>query len=298
MASKSSGSNQRPIIIKKIIADDHSAHHGGAWKVAYADFVTAMMAFFLLMWLLGSTDEKDKKAIADYFTPTLVEIRQDGSAGSNSGPFGGDSMISKDNFAHSASQVGERAITVPKDAWGSKDGANKPTPEEEDEAFKQIEKKIRERLKRREQLRNLAENIRFFRSDEGLRIEVVDAADFAMFELSSDKLVPRAQLLLREVAESIVPLTNGIAVRGHTDSLPYASGKTMNNWLLSAARAEATRQALISGGLTEAQFDKIEGVADRQPYSPDDAADPRNRRMSITLLSEARGSTASNAKTH
>ncbi len=296
MASKSSGSNQRPIIIKKIIADDHSAHHGGAWKVAYADFVTAMMAFFLLMWLLGSTDEKDKRAIADYFTPTLVEMRQDGSAGSNSGPFGGDSMISKDNLGHAASQVGERTISVPKDAWGSKDGVSKPTPQEEDEAFKQIEKKIRERLKKREQLRNLAENIRFFRSDEGLRIEVVDAADFAMFELSSDKLVPRAQLLLREVAESIVPLTNGIAVRGHTDSLPYASGKTMNNWLLSAARAEATRQSLISGGLTDAQFDKIEGVADRQPYSPDDAADPRNRRMSITLLSEARGNTAANAK--
>ncbi len=295
MAGKPVPSNQRPIIIKKIIADDHSAHHGGAWKVAYADFVTAMMAFFLLMWLLGSTDEKDKRAIADYFTPTLVEMRRDGSAGSNSGPFGGDSMISQDNFGHSASQVGERAIAIPKDAWGSKDGVSKPTPEEEDEQFKQIEKKIRERLKKREQLRNLAENIRFFRSDEGLRIEVVDAADFAMFELSSDKLVPRAQLLLREVAESIVPLTNGIAVRGHTDSLPYASGKTMNNWLLSAARAEATRQALISGGLTEAQFDKIEGVADRQPYSPDDAADPRNRRMSITLLSEARGAIASDA---
>jgi chemotaxis protein MotB len=288
MASKPLPSNQRPIIIKKIVVDGHSAHHGGAWKVAYADFVTAMMAFFLLMWLLGSTDEKDKKAIADYFTPTLVEIRQDGSAGSNSGPFGGDSMISKDNFAHSPTQAGERSIAVPKDAWGAKDSVNKPSPEQEDEQFKQIEKKIRERLKKREQLRKLAENIRFSRSDEGLRIEVVDAADFAMFELSSDRLVPRAQLLLREVAESIVPLTNGIAVRGHTDSLPYASGKTMNNWLLSAARAEATRQALINGGLTDAQFDKIEGVADRQPYSPDDAADPRNRRMSITLLSEAR----------
>ncbi len=297
MASKASRSNQRPIIIKKIIADDHSAHHGGAWKVAYADFVTAMMAFFLLMWLLGSTDEKDKRAIADYFTPTLVEMRQEGSGGSNSGPFGGDSMISKDNFAHSPMQEGDRTISAPRDAWANKDGASKPTPEEEEEAFKQIEKKIRERLKKREQLRNLAENIRFFRSDEGLRIEVVDAADFAMFELSSDRLVPRAQLLLREVAESIVPLTNGIAVRGHTDSLPYAAGKTMNNWLLSAARAEATRQALLAGGLTEAQFDKIEGVADRQPYSPEDAADPRNRRMSITLLSEARGTPAADAET-
>ncbi len=288
MASKPVPPNVRPIIIKKIIVDGHGAHHGGAWKVAYADFVTAMMAFFLLMWLLGSTDEKDKKAIADYFTPTLVEIRQDGSAGSNSGPFGGDSMISKDNFAHSASQPGDRAISPPKEAWGGKEGVSKATAAEEDEQFKRIEKKIRERLQKREQLRQLAENIRFSRTDEGLRIEVVDAADFAMFELSSDRLVPRAQLLLREVAGAVIPLTNGIAVRGHTDNLPYASGKTMNNWLLSAARAEATRQALLLGGLTEVQFDKIEGVADRQPYSPENAADPRNRRMSITLLSEAR----------
>jgi chemotaxis protein MotB len=287
MASKPVPSNQRPIIIKKIIAESHGAHHGGAWKVAYADFVTAMMAFFLLMWLLGATDEKERKAIADYFTPTLVEMKQ-GSAGSNSGPFGGDSIVSQDEYPHAASQTGDRALTIPKDASGSKDGVDKITREEENKRFDKIEKEIRARLQKRKQLRTLAENIRFIRSDEGLRIEVVDAADFAMFELSSDRLVPRARLLLREVAESIVPLRNGIAVRGHTDSLPYASGKTMNNWLLSAARAEATRQALLSGGLGEAQFDKIEGVADRQPYSPDDAADPRNRRMSITLLSEAR----------
>ncbi len=285
MASKPAASNLRPIIIKKIIANDHGAHHGGAWKVAYADFVTAMMAFFLLMWLLGATDEEDRKAIADYFAPTLVEMKQ-GSAGSD-GPFGGESIVSRDDYPHAPGQTGDRSITIPADATGSKDGSDNITRAEEQRKFDAIEKEIRERLQRRAQLRQLAENIRFIRTDEGLRIEVVDAADFAMFELSSDRLVPRAAQLLREVSESISSLSNAIAVRGHTDSLPYASGKTMNNWLLSAARAEATRQALLSGGLIEARFDKIEGVADRQPYSPQDAADPRNRRMSITLLTEA-----------
>ncbi|WP_420605827.1 flagellar motor protein MotB [Novosphingopyxis sp.] len=284
MAGKTGASNQRPIIIKKIIEGDHGGHHGGAWKVAYADFVTAMMAFFLLMWLLGATDESQRKAIADYFAPTLIEFKQN-SAGSD-GPFGGDAIIAQDSYSHAVGQTGNRAITIPQEVTGSKDAADKAMHAEEEKRFDAIEKEIRDRLQKQAELRQLAENIRFIRTPEGLRIEVVDAADFAMFELSSDRLVPRAAKLLREVAGAIRTLPNGIAVRGHTDSLPYASGKTMNNWLLSAARAEATRLALLSGGLTETRFDKIEGVSDRQPFNPQDAADPRNRRMSITLLTE------------
>ena len=284
MATRVSPTNQRPIIIKKIMSDDHGGHHGGAWKVAYADFVTAMMAFFLLMWLLGATDEDQRKAIADYFAPTLVEFKQ-GSAGSD-GPFGGESMISQDNYPKAPGQNGDRTIVLPKDATGTKDGADKAKLAEEAKRFDEIEKQIRDQIQKEAELRQLSQNIRFIRTPEGLRIEVVDAADFAMFELSSDHLVPRAAKLLRLVAGAIRPLPNGIAVRGHTDSLPYAAGKTMNNWLLSAARAEATRLALLSGGLTEARFDKIEGVSDRQPFNPKDAADPRNRRMSITLLTQ------------
>ena len=106
----------RPIIVKKIIEAPHAGHHGGAWKVAYADFVTAMMAFFLLMWLLGATTEKQRKALADYFAPTIVETKQ-GSAGSN-GLFGGDSIVSVDDYPHAAGQTGTRSITIPKDAVG------------------------------------------------------------------------------------------------------------------------------------------------------------------------------------
>jgi len=292
MASSPKGDNQRPIIIKKIIDDGHGGHHGGAWKVAYADFVTAMMAFFLLMWLLGATDEDQRKAIADYFAPTLIEMKQ-GSAGSN-GPFGGESIVARDDYPHAKGQSGTRTLTIPKDATGSKDGSDLALRAAEQKRFDELEKEIRKRLQMKSELRQLSENIKFIRTTEGLRIEVVDAADFAMFQLSSNRLVPRAAKLLREVAGAIRDLPNAVAVRGHTDSLPYASGKTMNNWLLSAARAEATRQGLLAGGLTEARFDKIEGVSDRQPYNPEDAADPRNRRMSITLLTQASSGQAVN----
>ncbi|MBU6208062.1 MAG: flagellar motor protein MotB, partial [Alphaproteobacteria bacterium] len=106
----------RPIIVKKIVEGAHAGHHGGAWKVAYADFVTAMMAFFLLMWLIGATNEKQRKALADYFAPTLVTQKQD--AAGASGFFSGDSLIAKDNYAHSSRQTGSRSLTIPKDASG------------------------------------------------------------------------------------------------------------------------------------------------------------------------------------
>lgn len=285
MASRAinSGANQRPIIIKKIVGEDHGGHHGGAWKVAYADFVTAMMAFFLLMWLLGATDEDQRKAIADYFAPTLVETKQ-GSAGSD-GLFGGESIVSRDDYPHAPGQTGSRSITIPKDATGSKDGRDEALSADDKRQFEAIEREIRERIEREAQLRGLEQNLRFTHTEEGLRIEVIDAADFAMFELSQTRLVPRARRLLEEVAQTITGMPNKIAVRGHTDSLPYASGKRMNNWLLSASRAEATREALLAGGVVEERFDKIEGVADKQPFNAEDSRDPRNRRMSITLKS-------------
>ncbi len=106
----------QPIIVKKVIEEGHGAHHGGAWKIAYADFVTAMMAFFLLLWIIGATDEDKKRGLADYFTPTLIEYRQD-SAGSD-GILGGDSIIAAENYPHKASQTGSRAIVIPRDVTG------------------------------------------------------------------------------------------------------------------------------------------------------------------------------------
>jgi len=273
----------RPIIVKKIVVDGHGGHHGGAWKVAYADFVTAMMAFFLLMWLLGATTAEQRKGLADFFTPTLVELKQ-GSAGSN-GLFGGDSIEGKENYPTTGGQ-GNLAITIPKDASGVKDrgGRDQKDKRAEDRAkFNQIKAALEKKLASNASLRKLARHVRFTETLEGLRIDLIDEADFAMFGMGTDRLLPQARGLISEVAKVIGGVPNDVIVRGHTDGLPYASGRTMNNWLLSSARAEATRRALADNGIANARFAKIEGVADRDPYIAGDIYDPRNRRMSIVL---------------
>ncbi|MDX3884512.1 flagellar motor protein MotB [Edaphosphingomonas haloaromaticamans] len=278
----------RPVIIvKKIVEGGHGGHHGGAWKVAYADFVTAMMAFFLLLWILGATTEKQRKGIADYFSPTLVEMRQK-SAGSN-GPFGGDSIVAKDNYPHAATQTGSRGLTIPKDmTGGAKEGA--AAVRSRDRArFAALAKQLEARMKADPRLARLRKNIRMVETREGLRIDLVDEADFAMFALGTDKLLPDARELVGEVAHAIQGVPNDVIVRGHTDALPYAAGRSVNNWTLSTARAEATRQALGLSGLPGDRFARIEGVASREPYVPSNLYDPRNRRMSITLAWSAGG---------
>jgi chemotaxis protein MotB len=269
------------IIVKKIMAEGHGGHHGGAWKVAYADFVTAMMAFFLLMWILGATTEKQRKGIADYFSPTLVQMREK-SAGSN-GMFGGDSIIAKDKYAHKASQTGSKSITIPKDASGGQNEGAAAIRARDRIRFQVLRQKIQQQMKASKSTNGLDKHVRFTETPEGLRIDIVDGADFSMFALGSDQLVPRAAQLIGEVASTIAGVPNGVIVRGHTDGLPYAAGRTVNNWTLSSARAEATRKQLATGGVGADRFQRIEGVADREPYTPADIYDPRNRRMSITL---------------
>ena len=287
------GSNQPPkiIIVKKIIADGHGGHHGGAWKVAYADFVTAMMAFFLLMWLLGATDEKARKGIADYFAPTLVQFRQN-SAGSN-GLFGGASLIDKDNYPHKAAQTGTRSMTIPADSTG---GTNVGTGEkgtlksrsvieaQDKRNFEQIRAKLAERIAQDARLKQLTKHVRFVQTRDGMRIDLIDDADYSMFSLGTTQLVTDADRLIAMVGESIAGLPNPIMIRGHTDSVPYGDPTAMNNWMLSSGRAEATRRKLAQAGVPEARFERIEGVADREPLIANNNADPRNRRVAVTLL--------------
>ncbi len=270
-----------PIIIKKVIADDHGGHHGGAWKIAYADFVTAMMAFFLLLWLLGATDEDKRRGLADYFTPTLIEYKQN-SAGSN-GILGGDSIVAADNYPHRAGQTGSRAITIPRDVTGGiNEGAEQRAIDREQ--FGRLRDELVRRIDSTPELRGLRHQVSFAESEEGLRIDLMDEADFSMFRVGTDQLLPEARRLVGEVAQVIAGVPNGVVIRGHTDSLPYAAGRTTNNWTLSAARAESTRATLQSSGLPLARIARIEGVADRNPFVPQDRYDPRNRRISITLL--------------
>ena len=264
-----------PIIVKKITVVA-AGHHGGAWKVAYADFVTAMMAFFLLMWLLGATTEKQRKGIADYFTPTLVKMRQE-SAGAN-GLLHGSSIVDADNYPHRAGQTATKALTIPRDTVGGpKDGAGKL------QKMNHMKDVLAQKLDKNEATRKLARQVKMVDTAEGIRIDLIDDAQFAMFQLGTTVLTPQARELIKALSETLNPEAGSLSVRGHTDSLPWKAGMVSNNWSLSAGRAEATRQALMFGGIGQDRFKRIEGVADREPLIEANPQDPRNRRISITL---------------
>ena len=269
----------RPIIVKKVYEVSHGGHHGGAWKVAYADFATAMMAFFLLMWLLGATTEKQRKALADYFSPTIVQKKEE-SAGSD-GIFGGASLIDPDKYPHKAAQTGTRALTIPKSAKG---GPKESNSKADDEArFASMKQLLQYRLNSSPAMRRYARSVRFVETVDGLRIDLVDDADFAMFLVGTDHMTAEATNLMGVIAQVINEVPNAVVVRGHTDASPYTRSQTLSNWTLSTARAEATRRALVLQGVDTRRFARIEGVADREPYNPVDRFDPRNRRMSVTL---------------
>ena len=284
-----------PIIVKKVVEAGHGGHHGGAWKIAYADFVTAMMAFFLLLWLLGATDENQRRGIADYFTPTLIEYKQN-SAGSN-GILGGDSIVAADNYPHRAGQTGSRALTIPRDTTGGVREGAVPHNQIDRQEFGRLRQELMNRIQASADLRRLANHVSFTETDEGMRIDLMDEGDFSMFRVGTDQLLPAAQRLVREVAQVINGVPNSVLIRGHTDSLPYAAGRTTNNWTLSAARAETTRGTLEAAGIPVARIARIEGVADREPFVANDRYDPRNRRISITLGWRGGGSSTSRPST-
>ena len=278
-AASARGKNEppRPIIVKKVTIVA-GGHHGGAWKVAYADFVTAMMAFFLLLWLLGATTEKQRKGIADYFTPTLIKTRE-ASAGSNAGLLGGSSITEVDNYPNKAGQTGTRALTIPRDATGG--------PKEGGSNIKRVarmQQQLQQKLNATAQLQKLARQVRMVDTTEGIRIDLVDDADFSMFRLGTTMLTGEAAQLLKAIGDVVRPEEGGILVRGHTDATPWRSGGGANNWSLSAGRAEATRQSLLNNGIGEDRFRRIEGVADRELLIKDHPEDPRNRRISILLV--------------
>ena len=276
------GAAPAPIIVKKVIIAGGDGHHGGAWKVAYADFVTAMMAFFLLLWLLGATEETQRKGIADYFSPTLVKTRQQ-SAGSD-GLLGGASLTDVDNYPHAMGQTGTQSITIPRGAQGGPvEGGG------EGETADRLRKSIEEKLNERRETSRLVRQVRVMRAPEGVRIDLVDDADFSMFALGTTVLTNDARGLLSVIGDTLAEERNPLILRGHTDSLPWRSGVQANNWSLSAGRAEATRQQLILSGLSPARFARIEGVADTEPLIAGDPADPRNRRISVLLLEQGAG---------
>ena len=286
-----------PIIVKKIIEEGHAGAHGGAWKIALADMMTAMMAFFLLMWLLGATNTDQRKGISDYFKPSaltksVLSVNQTSGA---EGVMGGQSIIDETALPRPAAQTGLMQILTPRDATGTKDSEKDKTGDttqdekrkisnELDQAnFEKLQKELNERLSQDKELAKLKDQVNFVREKEGLRVDIIDKADFSMFGLGTTTLSPKSQALIEEIARSIGQMPNKIKVRGHTDSVPY-NGPERNNWSLSAQCAEVTRQVIKSKGVDEKRITRIEGVADTEPFNPANGLDPRNRRISITLM--------------
>jgi len=292
----------QPLIIRRSIKRE-AAHHGGAWKVAYADFVTAMMAFFLLMWLLNATSEEQRKGIADYFDPTLPISRT--SAG-GTGMLSGDSIFSTSSLAAMKDHGVRRR---PNDPSADPDGASEvgPTheqsqaPQSDDLAARTPEPtrplhdaRAEEELER--QIEAALEAIddptirRHFRlrvTPEGLVIEIVDLSERPLFPAGSSE--PSA--VLRTLLSILVPLveetTNDIAIVGHTDSLPYGGGGAYTNWELSTDRANAARRLMATLGLARSRIARVSGMADTDPFDVDPSA-AQNRRIAVVLLRETR----------
>lgn len=278
-----------PEIIYRKAKGHGAAHHGGAWKIAYADFVTAMMAFFMLMWILGATNEDQRKGIADYFTPTVIQMKNSG--GSN-GVMGGRSLQTEEGNAPHAATAGPRPVPVAGGGGGGPSETAAGTPDKpspgnrrtaDETRFRMVERIIAARLAGDPTLKGLKGQVRLVRVNDGLRIDMVERADFSMFGSGNSAFSPEALKLVHSVAAAIADTPNRLTVRGHTDSQAYARGSA-NNWTLSTARADATRRALSNAGIDQSRFRRIEGVADTDPFNPADRNDARNRRISVTLL--------------
>jgi len=297
-----------PIIIKRV-KKYAGGHHGGAWKVAYADFVTAMMAFFLLLWLLNAVTEEQLTGVSNYFAPTMASKSSNGAGGVLGGQTIGEgaqvSQTSSPTLVQSLppssiSAEGED-LSAPStqnnpDQQGA-DGQDKPgmTEQEFKEAMAQREQQKFDKAK--EMLENAVKGIPELKqfqgsmlvdnTPEGLRIQITDQEGLAMFPSGSSAPYGHTRAMLDLVARIVRQLPdNRISISGHTDSVPFKDPSGYTNWELSADRALASRRALIASGVPENRVDRVVGRADQDPLEKNDPKGLRNRRISIILLRE------------
>ena len=292
-----------PIVIKRIKKAGHG-HHGGAWKVAYADFVTAMMAFFLLLWLLNVTTEEQKNAISNYFDPShpKVSLASSGAGGILGGmamaPDG--AMVTNvqplvqpntpDMTTRGIDQTRPQSTEDTQSSGSLADASEKQLEEElrkkEDDRFKKAEETLKAEIANSPELKNLSQNLIIDITPEGLRIQIVDDQGRSMFPSGSAKMFDFMRQLLQKVTKVVIPLPNQLSVRGHTDAQKYKDPTAYDNWNLSADRAQASRRVIVESGLPETRVENVMGRADRENLLPNEPTNPRNRRITLILMRE------------
>ncbi|MBU3693705.1 MAG: flagellar motor protein MotB [Rhodocyclaceae bacterium] len=288
-----SDDSQRPIVFKRVKKTFHGGHHGGAWKIAYADFVTAMMAFFLLMWLLTSVNKAKLEGISSYFkTPMRVALTGGGSGTKSSMlPNKGDGILMKPGTRPEQGK-GDK----PDQGDGDKAGQGESDLKVIADAIQvRVEKRRLEELKEQiEQailvvpaLAKFKELIRIELTTDGLRLQILDDRNRPSFDLGSGRMKDHTSAVLRQLAVLLNQVPNRISVSGHTDSKAYAGGLGgYSNWELSADRANSARRELVNGGIEEGKILRVVGLGSAVPFDKDNPANPMNRRITIMVLNK------------
>ena len=273
---------QRPIVIKRI-KKSSGGHHGGAWKIAYADFVTAMMAFFLLMWLLGATTKGELQGIAEYFqSPLKVSLSGGSGAGDRTSAInaGGRDLTRSDDLQMRRGEVKEaRRRISPREAQAE-------VARGEIAKLKGLKARLEELIAANELLQQYRNQLMIDMTSEGLRIQIMDALNRPMFDLGSAQLKPYARDILLALSKPLNEVENRLSLVGHTDATPYAAGERgYSNWELSAERANTSRRVLVSGGIADGKIKRVVGMASAVLFDENDPTSPANRRIAIIVLS-------------
>lgn len=277
-----SDDSARPIVIKrkKVVA---GGAHGGAWKIAYADFVTAMMAFFLLMWLLGSTAKGDLQGIAKFFQNPL---KVSNSGGSGSGDASSVLQGGGQDLTKQAGQVKKGDVESDKKEYSLK-ATNAEFRRKERESLESLKDKIQKVISDSPQLAQFKNQLLLDITAEGLRIQIVDEQNRPMFDSSSADLKPYAREILRQIGKTLNSVENRISLAGHTDAAQFAGGeKGFSNWELSANRANSSRRELVVGGMDDSKVLRVVGLASTVMFDKNDPLNPVNRRISIVVLNK------------
>jgi len=276
-------SRVRPIIVKKIKKTAHG-HHGGAWKIAYADFVTAMMSFFLLMWLLGASSDAQLEGIAEYFkTPLKVALMGGNMVGTS------DALIKGGGKDLTKKQGQVKPVDGPKGKQKVVDikDVKEALKKEETAKLEELKKKIEKAIEDSPTLSKFKNQLLLDITSDGLRVQIVDEKNRPMFNSSKAELQPYAKQILQELGQMFNGVTNKISLSGHTDATPYPNGeKSYSNWELSADRANASRRELVAGGMDETKLLRVVGLSSASLFDKENPLNPTNRRISIIIMNK------------